>query len=404
MQNKGPLEGIRIMDFTWVMAGPRATKALADMGAEVIRVEGRGRLDTMRQAGGFVEGKEMVPGGRFKEFNRNKLGISLNMRHSKGLEIAKQLLRICDVVIENFSAGVLERWGFGYEMMKSVKPDIIYVGMAGFGHTGPYQPYVSHGPLLQAMAGYSYCTGFPGMKPVVMGAYADFIGGASGALAVLMALEYRQRTGRGQYVDLSQYQAITAIMGTAVLDYTVNERAADKVGVGNYHQAAAPYGTYRCAGDDRWCVINVFTEQEWQALCQVMGHPAWAQEPSFATLPERIKHRAELDQRVTEWTRQHSPEEVMYLLQKAGVPAAVVQNAVDMSKDPHLQARGFWEYDEDPEIGVMTYEGIPEKVLETPGRVWRPAPLVGQHNNYVYGELLGLSPEVIKQYTEEGIF
>ena len=404
MNNIGALEGIRVMDFTWVMAGPRATKALADLGAEVIRVEARGRLDGMRTGGGNVYGKEMVPGGRFKEFNRNKLGVTLNMRHPKGLEMAKQLLKICDVVIENFSAGVLDRWGFGYEVMKSVKPDIIYVSMAGFGHTGPYQPYISHGPILQAMAGYTYCTGFPGMAPVVMGAYADFIGGASGALAVMMALECRQHTGKGQYIDLSQYQAITAIMGTAVLDYTINGRATDKVGVGNYHQAAAPYGTYCCAGDDRWCVINVFTEEEWQAFCRAMGNPAWTSESAFATLPQRIKNREELDKRVTEWTRQRSPEEVMHLLQKAGVPAAAVQNAVDMAKDAHLQARGFWEYDEDPDIGVMTYEGVPEKLSETPGHVRRPTPTVGQHNDYVYGKLLGLSPETIKQYTEEGIF
>ncbi|MBI4286305.1 MAG: CoA transferase [Chloroflexi bacterium] len=404
MVTKGPLESIRVMDFGWVMAGPRATKTLADLGAEVIRIEGRGRPDTFRLAGSFVEGKEMVPGGRFKELNRNKLAVTLNMRHPKGLEIAKQLLKISDVVLENFSAGVLERWGFGYEVMKAVKPDIIYVGMAGFGHTGPYETYVSHGPVLQAMAGYTYCTGFPGMAPVVMGAYADFIGGASGALAVLMALAYRQRTGKGQYIDLGQYQAMAAAMGTAVLDYTVNGRAAQPIGVGNYHQAAAPYGTYRCAGDDRWCVITVFTEQEWQAFCQVMGNPSWTSEPAFATLPQRIEHRPELDRRVTEWTRQHSPEEVMYLLQRAGVPVAMVQNAADMAKDPHLHARGFWEYDQDPDIGAEVFEGIPEKLSETPGHVWRPTPQVGQHNDYVYGTLLGMSADQIRQYTEEGIF
>lgn len=326
------------------------------------------------------------------------------MRQPRGLEVATRLLRLSDVVIENFSAGVLDRWGFGYETMKAAKPDIIYVSLAGFGHTGPYQAYVSHGPVLQAMAGYTHCTGLPGRPPVVMGAYADFVSGLSAALAVLMALTYRQHTGKGQYVDLGQYQAIAAMMGTAVLEYSVNGRAAGPIGVGNYHQRAAPHGAYRCAGDDRWCVITIFTKEEWRAFCGVLGDPAWTAEPAFATVPERIEHRAALDRHVTEWTARHPAEEVMYLLQQAGVPAAVVQNAADLARDPHLHARGFWEYDQDPDLGVEVFEGVPEKLSETPGHVWRPAPQVGQHNEYVYGTLLGMSQEEIEQYRAEGIF
>jgi benzylsuccinate CoA-transferase BbsF subunit len=223
-------------------------------------------------------------------------------------------------------------------------------------------------------------------------------------LAVLTALTYRQRTGKGQYVDLGQYQAISAVMGTAVLDYVVNGRAAKPIGVGNYHQDAAPYGVYRCAGTDRWCVITVFTEEEWRAFCQVLGDPGWTTEPGFATLSQRIEHRAALDGRVTEWTTRHTPEAVMYLLQKAGVPAAMVQDAADLARDPHLHARGFWEYDQDPDLGVAVFEGIPEKLSETPGHVWRPAPQVGQHNAYVYGTLLGMSPDEIEHYSAEGVF
>jgi crotonobetainyl-CoA:carnitine CoA-transferase CaiB-like acyl-CoA transferase len=178
MLANGPLDGIWVMDFGWVMAGPRCGKTLADLGAEVIRIEGPGRIDTFCQASGFVDGKELATGGRFKESNRNKLAITLNMRHPKGLQVARRLLEISDVVIENFTSGVMERWGLGYEVMRSINPGVIYVSMSGYGHSGPYETYVSHGPIVQAISGYTACTGLPRRPPVVMGAYADFIGGA----------------------------------------------------------------------------------------------------------------------------------------------------------------------------------------------------------------------------------
>ncbi len=404
MTIKGPLQGIRIMDFGWVMAGPRATKALADLGAEVIRIEGRQRLDSFRKLSRLVNGRETTPGGCYKENNRGKMAITLNMRHPKGIDIATQLLRISDAVVENFSAGVMERWGFGYDYMQSVNPRIIYISMGGFGHSGPYKNYISHGMLIQALCGFTHLTGFPDMAPVGMGAYSDFISGAAGALALLAALEHRRRTGEGQHIDLAQFQSMTAMLGPFILDYTFNHRSSQRVGVGNPFQPVAPYGTYRCAGEDRWCVINVFTDDQWDAFCQVLGNPAWASEPAFLTMARRVEHRAQLDRHVTEWTCQRTPEEVMYLLQKAGVPAAVVQDAADVARDPHLHARGFWEYHQDPDLGIETFEGIPEKLSETPGHVWGPAPQVGEHNDYVYGTLLGMSAEQIQQYSEEGIF
>ena len=400
----GPLQGIRVMDFGWVVAGPRCGKTLADLGAEVIRIEGRGRIDTFRQAGGFAEGKELAPGGRFKEINRNKLAITLNMRHPKGIEVAKRLLAISDVVLENFTSGVMDRWGFGYDVMREINPGIVYVSMSGYGHSGPYEHFVSHGPIIQALAGFTHCTGLPERPPAVLGAYADFVGGASAAFAVVAALAHREQTGRGQYIDLAQYQAIAATTGTAVLDYTVNGRPAQRIGNGSYHQQVAPYGPYRCAGEDRWCVIAVTTEAEWAAFRDALGSPTWALEQRFATMPDRVSNRDLLDERVTEWTRQRCPEEVMYLLQKAGCPAGVVQDAADMARDPHLHARGFWEYQQDSDLGTQRFEGVPVKLSETPGRVRRPAPQVGQHNDYAYGSLLGMSEEQIEQYAEEGVF
>ena len=391
MELQGSLKGVRILDFTWAVAGPFATSILGDHGAEVIKVEGRERTTTLYQF--------------FSSWNRSKLSVIINMRHPKGLEVTKRLLKISDVVIENFSAGVMESWGFGYEVMKSIKPDIIYVSMSGFGHTGPYRDYVSNGPTLQCLAGFTLPSGFPCGMPTVMGAYSDFMGGLHGALAVLMALEYRKQTGKGQYVDLAQLEATAAYLDTAILDYTVNGRVSQPMGNRLAHPAAAPHGAYQCLGDDRWCAIAVFSEDEWQAFCRAIGNPPWTQEPRFATLPQRVQHADELDKLVEQWTNQRSAEEVMGIMQRAGVAAGVVQNAEDLvDKDPHLRARGFWERAYDPVFGETTFEGVPVCLSETPGRVQRGAPLFGEHNNYIFGTLLGMSPEEIQQYTEEGVF
>ena len=393
MTPKGPLTGIRIMDFTWVMAGPHGTCVLGDLGAEVIKIEGR------------VFDRDGPRAKFFSLRNRNKLAISLNMRHPKGLEIAKRLLKISDGVIENFSAGVLERWGFGYEVMKSIKPDIIYVSMAGFGHSGPYRDYVSHGMTLHALSGFTYLSGVPGDIPLCTNSYADPTGGMNAAIAMLAAIEHRQQTGNGQHIDLAQLESNLAVLDTAFLDYFTNGTEPQPTANRLPHPASTPHGAYRCAGEERWIAISVFNERQWQALCSVMGNPEWIQALQFATMLQRVKNADELDRRLEEWTVTQTAEELMEKLQALGVPAGVVQNAQDLfEKDEHMRARGFWEWAEDHVFGLTPFEGQPIRMSNAQCGVRRGAPLFGEHNYYVYHDLLGMSKEEIEQRKAEGVF
>src|SRR5262245_53798885 len=303
------LDGIRILDFTWVVAGPVATRILADQGAEVIKIERRDSLDLGSRRGGFT-------GNLF----RGKQSTVINMSDPRGREIAQQLVKVSDVVIDNFSARVMRNWGMDYESLRQIKPDIIAVSMSGFGHTGPHKDYVSYGPTLQALSGYTLLMRHAGKEPAGWGySYADMSGGYSGALAVLMALCYRRRTGSGQFVDLSQFETISSVVGPTLLDILVNKTQSDSFGNRSQEAPAAPHGVYRCLGEDRWCAITVFTEKEWQGFCGVVGNPTWTKDEQFATVTARVRHHEALDRYVEEWTSRHFAEEVMELLQRAGV-------------------------------------------------------------------------------------
>lgn len=375
------LEGIRILDFTWVVAGPVATRILADQGAEVIKIERRDSLDLGSRRGGFT-------GNLF----RGKQSTVINMSDPRGREIAQQLVKLSDVVIDNFSARVMRNWGMDYESLKQIKPDIIAVSMSGFGHTGPQKDYVSYGPTLQALSGYTVLMRHEDKEPAGWGySYADMAGGYSGALAVLMALWYRRRTGQGQFVDLSQFETITSVVGPSLLDILVNQTKSAPFGNRSQEAPAAPHGVYRCDGEDRWCAITVFTEDEWSAFCRVLGNPAWTRDLRFATLASRIQHQEGLDRYVEEWTARHTVEEVMTLLQQARVPAGVVANAEDMAHDPQLRARGYWAHGKTPEGEDVILDGPPIKLSATPGEVAAPGPLLGEHTDVVLHNLLGYS-------------
>jgi crotonobetainyl-CoA:carnitine CoA-transferase CaiB-like acyl-CoA transferase len=387
------LEGIRILDFTWVVAGPVATRILADQGAEVIKIERRDSLDLGSRRGGFT-------GNLF----RGKQSTVINMADARGREIARALVRVSDVVIDNFSARVMHNWEMDYESIRTIKPDIIAVSMSGFGHTGPQKDYVSYGPTLQALSGYTLLMRHPGGEPAGWGySYADMAGGYSGALAVLIALWHRKRTGEGQFVDLSQFETISSVVGPALLDVLVNKTTLAPFGNRSQEAPAAPHGVYRCAGEDRWCAITVFTDKEWQAFCEVMGQPAWTQETRFASLEGRLAHHDELDRHVEAWTRQHAAEEVMMLLQRAGVPAGVVANGEDLDRDPQLRARGYWAQVQTPEGDGVVLDGTPIKLSATPGYVAAPGPLLGEHTESVLKRLLGYSDEYITQLRTERV-
>jgi benzylsuccinate CoA-transferase BbsF subunit len=397
------LSHVRILDFTWVVAGPYATRVLADLGAQVIKV----------QSAATSRGNDANGAAAFSTFNRNKYGITLNMRHPKAVEIARQLAAESDVVVDNVSARVMKNWGLDYDSLKAVKPDIIAVSMSGPGHTGPWRDYVSYGPTLQALSGMTYLMGFPGRAPQGFGySYADHAGGFTGAFAILAALEHRDRTGEGQWVDLGQLEAMASLMGPVFLDHAVNGNVPEPIGNRLAFRPAAPYGAYRCKDDesgtltlaDRWVAIGVTNEEEWVGLVKSMGSPAWASEARFSTQELRAKHADELDPLIEAWTGDQDPYEVVAMLEAAGVPAGMVQNARDLiERDPQLKHRGFWWEAERKNMAPNRFDGFPAELSETPAHLWGPAPWLGEHNELVFGEILGLSSEEIRRLVEEEI-
>ena len=390
------LEGVRILDFTWVVAGPVAVRILADQGAEVIKIERRDTLDLGTRRGGFSG-----------NLHRGKESTVVNMADPRGIEIAQKLAAVSDVVIDNFSARVMRNWGLDYESLKKIKPDIIAVSMSGFGHTGPHKDYVSYGPTLQALSGYTLQMRHPGHEPAGWGySYADMTGGYSGALAVLMALWHRKQTGQGQFVDLAQFEAISSLVGPGLLDILNNQTPSEPVGNRSQEAPAAPHGVYRCKGDDRWCAIAVFTEAEWQSLCRVLGQPAWTREARFASLADRLQHQDALDGYIEAWTQQHTAEEVMSRLQEAGIAAGVVANGEDLDRDPQLRARGYWAQlpaQENGKTEEVILDGPPFKLSKTPGYVAAPGPLLGEHTDSVLRRLLNYSDQQIAQLKAERV-
>jgi benzylsuccinate CoA-transferase BbsF subunit len=388
------LAELRVIDFTWVLAGPYATRVLADFGAEVIKVQSR-----------LTSREEDNLNGYFNTWNRNKLSITLNLSKPQGIEIAKRLIGISDVVMENFSSRVMKNWGLDYHQLEKINPNLIMVSLSAMGQTGPYQNYVGFGATVQAFGGLTHLTTFPGKPPMGLGyAYADHIAGLMAALAVLGALEYRREAGRGQYIDLAEFEATASLLGPAILDYIVNHQVAIPAGNQPAYATMAPYGIYPCSGEDRWCAISISSDEQWQAFSQVIGNPLWTKEARFATLESRREHQQELDSKISEWTKNHTAEEAMEQLQKVGVAAGVVKTAADLAQDPQLQSRGFFAQADHPILGKVLVDSSPMKLSLTPGEFSKPAPLLGQDNHYVYHDLLGMSDEEISRLTEEGVF
>ena len=386
-----PLEGVRILDFTWVVAGPVATRILADHGAEVVK----------------VERKNPPPLGNRKlglqcDLHRDKLSVALNMQHPRGVELARKIAAKSDIVMDNFSARVMRSWGMDYESLKAVKPDIICISMSGLGHTGPLSSYVSYGPTLQALTGYTLLMAEPDGTPAGYGySYADMCGGYTGALAALVALWNRRRTGRGQFVDLSQLEAVASVIGPTLLDISANGRTQSPPGYASQEGPAAPHGVYKCkplknndgsTDDDRWIAISVRTGSEWRRFVTAIGSPSWASDPSFRTLYLRMRNSSALDENISRWTAEHSAEDAMNILQDAGIAAGVVQNGIDIcARDPQLKERGFWPTVSTAKGAATQVTGIPFKLSGTSGQVRTIAPEVGENTDYVLGELLGLT-------------
>lgn len=419
------LDGIRILDFTWFLASAGGTRFLAAMGAESLKVELKSHPDTRMAAmapEGGREAREKATGplkgvtdpdmgGQFNNKNPGKRGISLNVRHPKGLEIAKRLVAMSDIVAEGFSPGVLDSWGLGYDVLKEIRPDIVYVQQSGMGAQGKYGRFRTVGPIANSFSGLSEMSGLPEpAMPAGWGySYLDWMGAYSFALAMLSGLYHRDRTGEGQWIDASQTEVGLFINGTTMLDWSANGRIWTRTGNRSPNKPAAPHGAYPCAGTDRWIAIACFTDGEWQALCRVADKPDWAADPRFANLESRLAHQDALDAAVGQWTREGDEYRLMEALQAAGVPAGVCQNAGDRcERDPQLAALEWLTEVTGTKIGRWPVAEVPVKLSESPayvgGRIDRGAPCYGEDNEYVYGELLGMSTKEIAALAEEGVF
>ncbi len=399
--NKRVFAGVKVADFTWTLAGPMITKNLADYGATVVRIESAKRPDILRVTPPFKNGKVGLDrSGFFAYYNPNKYSLSLNLNHPKGIEVAKRLVLWADVVAENFTTGVMEKWGLGYEDLKRLKPEIIMVRTCNQGQTGPAARQPGMGTHLSGLAGFAHLTGWPDRPPMSLPiAYTDYIGPAFATATLIAALDYRRRTGKGQLLDVSQLEAGLQFLMPVLLDQIVNNRESSRMG--NSCPYAAPHGAYRCQGDDRWCVIAVFTDQEWEAFCEVIGSPSWAKSPELATAKSRKDHEHELNRLVEEWTINHTAEEVTAVMQAAGVSAGVVKSPEDIYQDPQLRQRNFFWTIEHKEMGAVSHLGQASILSETPAEPRMPAPCLGEHTEFVCKQLLGMRDEEFAELRRE---
>ena len=398
-----PFEGLKVVEFAHVMAGPMIGRFLSDYGAEVIHVESRALPDIMRS---YPPARDNIPGVNrglmFAIYNTNKYGVTLNLKHPKAVELAKGLVAWSDVVIENFTPGTMARLGLGYDGLLQAKPDLIMLSSCNMGQTGPHANHPGYGSHLTYLSGFPHLTGEPDRPPVLLyGPYVDNVSVVFSSCALIAALDYRHRTGHGQYIDVSQYEVGLQFMIPALLDYQVNGRLMNREG--NRSPGAVPHDAYPCRGEDRWCVIAVWSDKEWDALRRAMRDPEWARDPKFATHQGREQHEEELNRHLAEWTHQFTPKEIMERVQAVGVEAGVVTNSQEIIEDPSVR-NYLWEEVEHPEIGTYQVEMAGFKLSQAPHQVRMPGPLLGQHNEYAFTQILGLSPSELEQLQSEGVF
>jgi len=422
---KLPLQGIRVVDITVIWAGPFATLHLADWGAEVIRVESLEHWQVGTRGGIARPSQEIVsnpvrrgtfatycnrdvsfrPWNRYTLFNshaRNKLSCTMDLTQPRGRELFKRLIQMSDVFLENNAPHVMENLGLTYDVLKEVNPKLIMISMPGFGNYGPYKYYRGLGAHQEGFIGHTYLRGYPNSDPSTTSTlyHADAAAGATAAFAVLLALYHRNRTGKGQFIDMAQAEATMPHLGEAIMDYTMNKRV--QTSSGNRLPGAAPCGCYRCQGEDRWINITVSSDEEWEGLCRAMGEPQWTKDERFADSLSREKHQDELDKLIEEWTVKQDHYALMYLLQKEGVPAGPVIFEDDAYTDPHLKERGFFEELTHEECGTHLYPGLGWRMSRTPNNLRTPPVRLGEHNEYIYKQVLKVSAEEYMGLEKEG--
>jgi benzylsuccinate CoA-transferase BbsF subunit len=395
-----PLKGIRIAALTWVWAGPWMGAVLADMGADVIKVESRQRLDSQRfikVTSDFVENVNM---SQFNFTNRGVKSCTINMSQPEGIAIFKKLVKISDAVITNFAPRVLPGWGLDYDELKKIKSDIILVTLPAFGSIGPDKGYVSYASTIEAVGGLNVSFGYPGEPPVLSGTYpADPIGSMYGVVGFLAALNYRNQTGKGQHVDVAQSEGVTSLIPEVIMEQVMNGRTRPRLG--NRDEIMAPHGCYPCKGEDKWVAIAVGNDEEWNAMCKVMGNPDWCKDEKFSDQFSRWQNQDELNKLVAGWTKDFTHYEVMHMLQKVGVAAGPSLSIEELIEDPHVRKRGAIIQQNHPVAGKINIYRAPWKSALTAKNP--PAPLLGEHNDYVFKTLLGISDSEITKLTDEKV-
>ncbi|MBN1848397.1 MAG: CoA transferase [Deltaproteobacteria bacterium] len=400
------LEGVKVLDFGWALAGSLNTKHLADHGAQVIRLETAKRQCMTRTNRQVSISSRTNPDDKpfFLHYNTSKYSLTLDIKHPRAREVLDRLIQWADVVNENFMPGTLTKLGLGYEDIQKIKPDIIMVSTSIFGQTGPYAHMGGVDGMGNAISGRLDLSGWPDRGPVSPSscAFGDDILPLFTAMAIVAALDYRRKTGKGQYIDGAMLEVCANQIGPAFLDWQANGRIQTRNG--NRIHEASPHGVFPCKGDDRWCAISVFTDEEWKAFCGVLGSPPWTKEERFRDLASRRTNEDELELFIAEWTSERDPQEVMRLMQKAGVCAGIVQDARDlMENDPQLKERNFLLNLKHPVLGVCAHPTPPYKLLKTPAQV-KTAPCLGEHNDFICTRILGMPDEKFVELLQEGVF
>ncbi len=404
MAQRRPLEGIKILDFMWVMAGPASTRILADYGAEVVRIESPTRIDTARTLSPYKD-NTLGPdsSGLFNNCNAGKLGLVLDLKSPRAKEVISDLVRWADVVTESFSPRAMRGFGLDYDVLRAIKPDIVMLSSCLMGQTGPLAGIAGFGNMAAAISGFHNLTGWPDRPPAgPFGAYTDYVSPRFAAVAILAALDHRRRTGEGQYIDLSQAESSLHFLGPALLDYTVNGRCDERAG--NTDPRFAPHGVYPAAGEDQWVAIVCRDDREFASLCDTMSRDELASDHRFARAAERLNHRAELDELVAAWTRTLAPEVVEKTLQARAVAAHRVQNSSEILADRQFQYRKHFVELEHPTLSHFTVEGPRALLSRTPAEARRSAPTLGQDNAYVLEKILGYSEQRIIDLVVAGLF
>jgi len=403
-----PLEGIRVADFTWVWAGPYCTMLLGVLGAEVIKIEGHKRPDLIRRG---VTGWRVrddpsaaevtpVPSAGFHAINMNKKSVTLDLATAEGRELAKRLAAMCDVVMDNMRPGAMAALGLGYEDLRKLRPDIIVLSSSSQGQKGPCSRYEGFATIHQSIGGQTYLTGYPDDGPSPGPNDTDIMNATTCAFAILAALYHREQTGEGQFIDYSQCEGVSSLIGEFILGYQMSGVIPERTG--NAHPVYAPHNLYRCWGVDRWIALEVHSDEEFAALTRVMGKPELASDPRFATMEARKRNEAELDRIIGEWTRWQDRDWLVDELRAAGLMAIQSQDWRDLYADPHLRARGAFVTIDAPVMGKLELVGVPWKMSDFQP-VFRPAPILGEHNDYVLKELLGLSDTEIEELRKKEV-